>query len=653
MTSRIALCLIALVAATLIHLGVSSPLPLAQKWALATSVAPDLFEEVRFYHSVLPRLAMALLAGAALGLSGAIMQEATQNRLASPMTLGVSAGARVGLYAATVFVPGLAAAYGEWFALAGASATMALVLAIAGRQGIGGLPIVLAGMALNLLLSAVAVTLIIMNEFYVRHLFVWGAGDLTQIDWQGVSWLWPRLLIALPFALLLSRPLTLLRLGEQGASARGVPILQVLGLALLVALWLTANVVAIVGVIGFIGLIAPNIARMASARSTLDRLLSSIALGAALMVGTDAIALYGSNFTADMIPSGATAALVGAPALIWLAARQMKARDHLRFFLPKGRERMPMPALGLLALLAAALVASSFAVAVTGEGWRVEWPSELVFALRWPRIAAAAAAGVAMAIAGVVLQRLIRNPLASPDIMGMTSGASLALVASSILVGGSIHDASAGIAVLGSAAVLGLLILFGRRTDYAPGIMALAGISLAALLDAIVQFVLARGGEEAFAIVGWMSGSTYRVQADEALFLVLGAAGFLAIGLLARRPLTLVIAGDTLAGSRGLSVPLARLGMLVFSATITAAVTSVMGPIAFVGLISPHLASLLGARRAADQLFAAALIGMSLLTVSDWLGRSLLYPAQLPAGTIAAIIGGSYFVLLLARRPRT
>lgn len=652
MTTRIALCLAALVAATLIHLGVSSPLPLAQKWALATTIAPDLFEEVRFYHSVLPRLAMALLAGAALGLSGAIMQEATQNRLASPMTLGVSAGARVGLYAATVFVPGLAAAYGEWFALAGASATMALVLAIAGRQGIGGLPIVLAGMALNLLLSAVAVALIIMNEFYVRHLFVWGAGDLTQIDWQGVSWLWPRLLAALPFALLLARPLTLLRLGEQGASARGVPIVQVLALALLVALWLTATVVAIVGVIGFIGLIAPNIARMAGARSTLDRLVTSIALGAALMVGTDAIALYGSNFTADMIPSGATAALVGAPALVLLAASQMKARDHLRFFLPKGRDRMSPPALCLLALIAAGLLAASFAVAVTGEGWRVEWPSELVFALRWPRIAASAAAGIAMAIAGVVLQRLIRNPLASPDIMGMTSGATLALVASAILAGGSIHESGAGIAILGSAAVLGLLILFGRRTDYAPGIMALAGISLAALLDAIVQFAIAGGGEQAFAILGWMSGSTYRVQADQAMLLALGAVAFLAIGLVARRPLTLIIAGDTLAGSRGLSVPAARLGMLVFSATVTAAVTSVMGPISFVGLISPHLASLLGARRAADQLLAAALIGMSLLTVSDWLGRSVLYPAQLPAGTVAAIIGGSYFVLLLARRPR-
>jgi iron complex transport system permease protein len=652
MTTRIALCLAALVAATLVHLGVSSPLPLAQKWALATTIAPDLFEEVRFYHSVLPRLAMALLAGAALGLAGAIMQEATQNRLASPMTLGVSAGARVGLYAATVFLPGLAAAYAEWFALAGASATMALVLAIAGRQGIGGLPIVLAGMALNLLLSAVAVALIIMNEFYVRHLFVWGAGDLTQIDWQGVAWIWPRLLIALPFALLIARPLTLLRLGEQAASARGVPILQVLALALFVALWLTATVVAIVGVIGFIGLIAPNVARMAGARSTLDRLLTSITLGAALMVGTDAIALYGSNFTADMIPSGATAALVGAPALIWLAASQMKARDHLRFFLPKGRDRMSVPALGLLALVAAGLLATSFAVAITGEGWRVEWPSELVFALRWPRIAASAAAGVAMAIAGVVLQRLIRNPLASPDIMGMTSGATLALVASAILAGGSIHESGAGIAILGSAAVLGLLILFGRRTDYAPGIMALAGISLAALLDAIVQFAIAGGGEQAFAILGWMSGSTYRVQADQAMLLALGAVAFLAIGLVARRPLTLIIAGDTLAGSRGLSVPAARLGMLVFSATVTAAVTSVMGPIAFVGLISPHLASLLGARRAADQLLAAALIGMSLLTVSDWLGRSVLYPAQLPAGTVAAIIGGSYFVLLLARRPR-
>lgn len=647
---RAALSFLALAATVLVYLLAGSTLPLGDQIAIVFGRAPDLFEEVRFFHSILPRLSMALICGAALGLAGAVMQEATQNRLASPMTLGVSAGARVGLYAATIFLPGLAAAYGVWFALLGAALTMALVLAIAGRQGIGGLPIVLAGMALNMLLSAIAVALIIMNEFYVRHLFIWGAGDLTQIDWSNVAWLWPRIALAIPLTFLLARPLTLLRLGEKGASARGLPVLPVLGLAAAASLWLTAAVVAIVGVIGFIGLIAPNIARMSGAQSTAARFALSTLFGAALLVVTDAVALFGSNFTSDMIPSGATAALVGAPALVWLAVTQLRARENVRFFLPKGRERLPAPGLAFIVVLAGIFIVASLSVALTAEGWRIGWPNELLLALRWPRVAAAAAAGASIAIAGVVLQRLIRNPLASPDIMGMSSGATLALVGSALLAGGSIHQASSGVAVLGSAVVLVALIFFGRRNDFAPAIMALAGISLAAFLDAVVQFVIARGGEEAYAVIGWLSGSTYRVQAGEAGFLALAALVFGALALLSRRALTLIVAGDGTAAARGLSISLARLSMLVFAAVITAAVTSVMGPVAFVGLVAPHLASILGARRAAGQTIAAAALGASLMVASDWLGRTVLYPAQLPAGTIAAILGGSYLIFLLARR---
>ncbi|MEO5614440.1 MAG: iron chelate uptake ABC transporter family permease subunit [Cypionkella sp.] len=115
---------------------------------------------------------------------------------------------------------------------------------------------------------------------------------------------------------------------------------------------------------------------------------------------------------------------------------------------------------------------------------------------------------------------------------------------------------------------------------------------------------------------------------------------------LARRPLTLLGVGDDIAMGRGLALaPAGRLLMV-----LAAGLTAFMGPVSFVGLVGPHLAVLLGARRMQDQLIVAPLAGAVLMVLSDWLGRIVLYPAQLPAGSGAAILGGSYFLLLLARR---
>jgi len=138
-----------------LHLQIGNALPAATQWALL-SRAPADFTELQFAFATLPRLAMALLVGAALGFSGSLLQQLTQNRLVSPMTLGASAGAWLGLVCATLWLPELAANHGEWPALAGAMLALLLVLLIAGPHGIGGLPLVLGGMALNLLLGALA-----------------------------------------------------------------------------------------------------------------------------------------------------------------------------------------------------------------------------------------------------------------------------------------------------------------------------------------------------------------------------------------------------------------------------------------------------------------------------------------------------------------
>ncbi|MGR7920431.1 Fe(3+)-hydroxamate ABC transporter permease FhuB [Zobellella denitrificans] len=649
--SRYLLLPAALLALALLHLQLEPTVPLAGQWALLRGAEPELFEEFQFFYSALPRVAMALLVGGALGLSGSILQQLTQNRLVSPMTLGASSGAWLALVCAAVWAPALAASHGHWIALLGAALSAALVLLIAGRHGIRGLPVVLAGMAVNLLLGALASGLVLLNDQYTRNLFIWGAGDLAQTDWHWVLWLLPRLLpVAVALALFAPRPLTLLRLGDDAARARGLSLWPVLLALLVAALWLSSLAITAVGLIGFIGLLTPNMARFFGARTARAELLFSTLLGGLLLLATDAIALGFSRVSTDLVPSGAAAALIGAPALLWLLRSRMHAQDQSAIRLPGERWRVTRASWLTVAAAILALILINLTLAPTGQGWQWSWPDELLWSLRWPRLLTAAGAGAGLAVAGVILQRLIRNPLASPDIMGISAGATLALVLGVLLGGNSIHDGGPLLAFGGSMAVLAILLLLGRRHGYAPAMMALVGIALAAFLDALLQFTLAKGNDQVFAILGWLSGSTYRVGEAQAGWLTAGILLTWLLALASGRGLTLVSIGDGIALGRGLALDRTRVLLLVLVSVICALVTAVMGPVAFVGLLAPHMASLLGARKAGPQLLLASLLGMALMLLSDWLGRVLLYPMQLPAGTLASIMGGTYFIYLLARK---
>ncbi|MGL5653862.1 MAG: iron chelate uptake ABC transporter family permease subunit, partial [Vibrio sp.] len=248
---------------------------------------------------------------------------------------------------------------------------------------------------------------------------------------------------------------------------------------------------------------------------------------------------------------------------------------------------------------------------------------------------------------GTVLQRLIYNPLASPDILGVSSGATFALVFASLFLGQSLQTTHWATALIGSAAVLVVLLLLGRRHHYAPSSLILTGIALTALLEALVQFTLAKGSGDSYQILLWLSGSTYRVTGEQAVLLSLAVVGCGLVALSWSRWLTLLSIGRDFAATRGLSPRRASLLLLMLVATLCALVTATMGPVSFVGLIAPHMALMLGAQRADSQLLLAALIGGTLLLWADWLGQALLFPAQIAAGTLVAIIGGSYFLLLL------
>lgn len=248
------------------------------------------------------------------------------------------------------------------------------------------------------------------------------------------------------------------------------------------------------------------------------------------------------------------------------------------------------------------------------------------------------------------MQRLIRNPLASPDILGISAGASLVIIAGAIL-GQSIGSWQMIFnALAGSLAVLGLLLLFSLSGKFSAARVAMIGIALSALMDALLQLILTQGGDDAFALMSWMQGATYLVTGPRSLFLLAGVLLCTGATLALSRGITLLGISDAVASARGLPTRQIRALLLLLVGLICALITALVGPLAFIGLLAPHLATLLGARAIRSHLLFATLIGSIVLLLAQALSHTLIAPLTLPVGALTSIIGGTYFIFLLARR---
>ncbi|UOE81981.1 Fe(3+)-hydroxamate ABC transporter permease FhuB [Vibrio splendidus] len=621
--------------------------------ATFNSKVDDSFELMALIYVNLPRLVMAILVGGILGTIGSLFQQLTQNRMMSPLTLGTSSGAWLGLVILNVVAPMLVAQYSVWFALIGALLAMGLIVSIVGIKNMSGLPIVLAGMAVNLLLGAFATAIILLNDQYAQNLFVWGAGDLGQNGWEQVLWLMPKLLPILAIFLLAPRVLTLLSIGTEGAAARGLNIGATFFVLMAIGVWLVSVSITSVGVISFIGLIAPNIARHLGFLKAKSELIASCVLGALLLCVTDSLAIFLAQWSLDMIPTGTATAVIGAPALIIIARKQLSAQDQLFFSMPKGPKFISPVAYFLLGTMIFGLLAlSSLSQPSSDMGYFVI-PDAFEWSIRWPRMLTAIFAGGGLAVAGVILQRLVYNPLASPDILGVSAGAVLALIFSSLFMGYSIHSLSPWVAFLGSAIALCLLLFLGKKHQFAPSILILTGISLTAVLEALVQFSLTRVGEGKYTLLAWLAGSTYRVEPDSAVIMAIVITACIGVSLLLSRWVNLIATGRQFASARGLNINIAYVALLCIVAILCSVVTTTMGPVAFVGLLAPHIAAMVGARLVREQIILSFLIGAALMLFADWLGQVVVFPAQLAAGTLVSIIGGSYFIFLLLKSRRT
>jgi iron complex transport system permease protein len=609
------------------------------------------------FYSTLPRLATALIAGAALSLAGALFQLVLRNPLASPTTLGISAGANLALVITLLAFPALLGFGRDLVALTGSAAAAAIVMGLGARRGFSPLSLVLSGLVISLWCGALAAVLTFLNDRYLVSLFIWGAGSLAQQSWDiPLSLLWKVAVLALLCAAIV-RPLALLELGDGSAAALGVRLARLRFFAIAIAVALSALVTSAVGVIGFIGLVAPIIARLSGARRVGDILIWSSLIGAALLLCADVSVQLLAGAFSDFLPTGAVTAIFGTPVLLFLL-RKLKMRHRviaapfagLRRKLPAGRAAV----LVLVAMLAAIAIAMLCGRNPDGTWQWLGGPAlaELM-PLRLPRVVAALASGAMLAVAGVLLQRLTGNEMASPEVLGISAGATFGLSISLFAVAASGIWVQLGFAAGGAFAVLAVILAFALRAQLAPERVLLAGIALSAMVDALVGVLASTGDPRALTLLRWMSGSTYGVSAGTAMALSLAALLLIAPALLWRRWLDLLPLGPSSAASLGVPLKSARLALFCLAGLLSAVATLGVGPLSFVGLMAPHLAREAGLTRALPQMAGAALLGGALMVLADWLGRTVLFPYQIPAGLMSALVGAPFLMLLLFRKSRT
>ena len=284
--------------------------------------------------------------------------------------------------------------------------------------------------------------------------------------------------------------------------------------------------------------------------------------------------------------------------------------------------------------------------------------AQVFFVARLPRVLASALVGSAFAIAGVVFQAFLRNPLASPDTLGVSSGATLGAV---IVITFHIDTAVLGVSAVpvatfaGAAGALGIVyaMSIARRRGTSSTVLLLAGVALTAFLGALNRFIQVIGDyTDTFRSIRWMMGSMdVGSYTDIVVALVPIAAACVAIGTLPRE-LDLVSIGAEAAESRGVDVRRAERVALVSASLLTGSAVSLGGPIPFVGIIVPHIVRLIVGADHRLVLPAAALFGGTFLVICDVIARTAFGPAGMPVGAITAFLGGPFFLWLLFRRMR-
>ncbi|RXJ02752.1 iron ABC transporter permease [Anaerobacillus alkaliphilus] len=275
----------------------------------------------------------------------------------------------------------------------------------------------------------------------------------------------------------------------------------------------------------------------------------------------------------------------------------------------------------------------------------------IILSLRLPRVLVAILIGAALGVSGAILQGVIRNPLASPDIIGITNGAAFAATAFIVYLGGSVSIKLLPLAaIIGAITVSVLIYLLAWKKGVSPFRLVLIGIGMATAMGSLTTFMIvvtnAYTAAEAYV---WLTGSIYAASMQKFYVLLPFVLVFVILALVLSRNVSVQELGDDVATSLGSRVQLQRFLLVFISVILAGAAVAIGGAIGFVGLIAPHISRKMVGASFGSLIPTAALVGALLVALADLIGRTAFQPYDVPAGIFTAAIGAPFFIYLIYR----
>lgn len=603
-------------------------------------------------YSRLPRFMIGCLAGAALAVAGMLLQSMTRNPLASASTLGIHAGAYFFVVLFAIFFPSLSGQFPIIVTMAGGISAAFIVTFLVGKS-LDPVRIALTGLIVTMLFSSFTSALQLLFENEVSGLFLWGSGTLLQLDWSGVQFAWPWISGALLFACLISRRFDVLLLGDEVATGLGQNVAISKSLGWLIAILLASVTVAAVGPIGFVGIIAPHLVRLMGFRLHRTMIIGNMVVGAALLIGADILVRMLSK--TSELPVGAMTAIIGGPWLVYLAFRmgvatrtkagtldgQVRIRSLSRFY----------PAV-ILAMLGLIIVSLSFGG--TQFTSLSELPQQLmhnryVWDFRVPRVMVSFMIGMMMATSGLMMQNVLRNPLADSSVIGITSGANVMAMLFLLVFPQAPYIFVPLGALIGAFVTMMIVLGMSAKSGFQPMILLLMGIAFSAVGAALVQILIVRSNLHASQALTWLAGSTYGTSWHHMWIVMITFILILPIVIYYASTIDVLSFSDEISTGVGVSTSKTRLLIIILVVTLSAISVSVVGAIGFIGLLAPHIARQLVGPRMLRLLPLTLCLGGILLIVADFFGRFILAPKEIPAGIIVSLIGAPYLLYLLKK----
>ncbi len=623
-----------------------------------------------------PRTLLALAVGVALGIAGALMQALTRNPLADPGLLGVNAGAA----AAVVIAIGLLGITGStayvWPAFLGAALAAVAVYAIgsAGRGGPTPVRLALAGTAITAALTAIVYGIALTDDRLLQQYNLWSVGALNGRGRAELVATVPFMALGALVAVLLARPLNALALGRRfgacagrarrararggrrrdhaavrrGDGRRRPDVLPRPDRSARRAHDLRTRSALGARVLGRIRWRADALRRRARPRA---RAAERAAGRADARRGRRTRVHRDRPAAADRRP---VMAVAGVSERLRIPGRVIRLRGGLSLRV----QSRPVVVAALLACLTLAL-----AVIAVGTGELAISPGAVVTALlgggdpgtafivrelRLPRALCAVLVGVALGMSGAIFQSLTRNPLGSPDILGLQQGAAVgALIVITVLeLSGA--AVSAGALAGGALAALAVYALSFKHGGVASFRLVLIGIAVAAVMLAFTEYLLSRARiEDAQEAMRWLLGSLSNRGWEDLVPLLVVLALLAPAIVAAGPPMRALELGDDAAYGLGLRVERARLGLILLAVGLVSITTVAVGPIVFIALTAPQIARRI-ARTAAPTLTCSALTGAVLVLGADVAAQRLVPETPLPVGVMTGAFGGLYLAWLLA-----